>query len=92
MLIEYIPGKDLQNFNKSMALGCSNSITEIFNTYWQNEKFEENKFDNGFEIYWKRINKRAKCLKNEPQIASVYNIFVDSQLVCPRGGIRGRLS
>ncbi|MFD3157307.1 phosphotransferase [Haloimpatiens sp. FM7330] len=84
ILIEYIDGTDLRMFNKDMAYGCIESLSQIFNMYWQKDNFKENKIDNRFERYWKRINKRAKCLKNELKLASAYRIFLDRQLVCPR--------
>lgn len=79
ILIEYIEGADLRLFNKYMAYGCADSLSRIFNMYWQ-----ENKLDNRFERYWTRINKRAKCLINEPKLSSAYDVFLDRQLVCPR--------
>lgn len=84
ILIEYIPGKDLRKFNKDMSFECADSLSNIFNMYWQENSFEENKLDNRFERYWTRINKRAKCLKNESKLSSVYNIFLERQLTCPR--------
>ncbi len=84
ILIEYIPGDDLRIFDKHMAYGCAESLSRIFNMYWQEDCFEENKLDNRFERYWKRINKRAECLKNESKLASAYGVFMDRQLVCPR--------
>lgn len=56
------------------------------NTYWQNseEDFEKNKQDDRFERYWKRINKRAECLKDEPELKAAYDIFLERQLTCPR--------
>lgn len=84
ILIEYIEGQDLRNFNESMAYGCAESLAKILNTYWQESDFEENKPDNRFERYWTRINKRAQCLKNETKLASAYKFFLDRQLVCPR--------
>lgn len=84
ILIEYIAGEDLRIFDKHMAYGCAESLSQIFNMYWQEHCFEENKLDNRFERYWTRINKRAQCLKNESKLASAYGIFMDRQLVCPR--------
>lgn len=84
ILIEYIPGADLRRFDASKAQGCADSLCRIFNRYWQEDHFEENKLDNRFERYWTRINKRAECLQNEPALASAYRIFMDRQLVCPR--------
>lgn len=84
ILIEYIEGVDLRRFRKDMAYGCADSLTRIFNMYWQENKFDENKLDNRFERYWTRINKRSECLKNEPKLSFAYSIFLDRQLVCPR--------
>lgn len=84
ILIEYIVGTDLRMFNKNMAYGCADSLSRIFNMYWQEKDFEENKLDNRFERYWTRINKRSECLVNEPKLSSAYRAFLDRQLVCPR--------
>jgi thiamine kinase-like enzyme len=84
ILIEYIAGADLRVFNKDMAYGCADSLSRIFNMYWQNGDLEKNKIDNRFERYWTRINKRAECLKKELTLANAYGIFLDRQLVCPR--------
>lgn len=84
ILIEYIAGADLRLFNKDMAYGCADSLSRIFNMYWQNDDFQENMLDNRFERYWTRINKRAQCLENEEKLASAYSVFLERQLVCPR--------
>jgi len=84
ILIEYIPGIDLRKFNKDIALECADSLSHIFNMYWQESHFEENKVDNRFERYWTRIKKRANCLKYESKLSSAYSIFLDRQLTCPR--------
>jgi len=84
ILIEHIAGTDLRRFNKDMAYRCADSLSCIFNMYWQDGNFKENKQDNRFERYWTRINKRSDCLKNEVTLASAYGIFLDRQLACPR--------
>ena len=84
ILIEYIDGKDLRVFNKEMASRCADSLSRIFNMYWQENSFEDNKLDNRFERYWARINKRSECLVNEPKLFSAYRVFLDRQLTCPR--------
>ena len=84
ILIEFIDGKDLRVFNKEIAYGCADSLINIFNTYWQENDFEENKLDNRFERYWIRINKRAECLREEAELSYAYQIFLDRQLECPR--------
>ena len=84
ILLEYIEGIDLRGFNENMAYSCANSLSEIFNMYWQEDNFEENKLDNRFERYWTRINKRLECLKNDPKLSSAYHVFLQRQLECPR--------
>lgn len=84
ILIEHIDGIDLRVFNKEMAYGCADSLSRIFNMYWQENSFEENKLDNRFERYWTRINKRSECLINESKLFSAYRVFLDRQLICPR--------
>ena len=41
ILIEYIAGTDLRIFNQDMSYGCADSLSRIFNTYWQEKNFEE---------------------------------------------------
>ena len=84
ILLQYIAGEDLRKFNEEMVVGCADSLAQIFNLYWQEDEFAEKKLDNRFERYWTRINKRAKCLKNEEKLAEAYQIFLDRQLECPR--------
>ncbi|MGG7142954.1 phosphotransferase [Clostridium nigeriense] len=84
ILIEYIPGMDLRRFNKNMSYECADSLSHIFNMYWQENHFEENKLDNRFDRYLRRINRRANCLKNESKLYFAYSVFLERQLTCPR--------
>lgn len=84
ILIEYIAGTDLRKFTKDMAYGCADSLSRIYNIYWQDKGYEGNKSDNRFERYWARINKRSECLRNEPKLSSAFHVFLDRQLECPR--------
>ena len=43
LLIEYIAGTDLRVFNEDIAYGCADSLSRIFNMYWQKDSFNENK-------------------------------------------------
>lgn len=91
ILIEYIEGIDLRVFNKNMAYECADSITSIFNMYWQENGFESNKLDNRFERYWTRINKRKECLIKEKKLSFAYGLFLERQLECPRTLCNGDL-
>lgn len=84
ILLEYIPGSDIRKFNEDIAIGCAESLTSIFNTYWLQNFNDHKRLDNRFERYWARINKRAECLKDEGELSSAYNVFLERQLTCPR--------
>ncbi|MDE7221575.1 MAG: aminoglycoside phosphotransferase family protein, partial [Oscillospiraceae bacterium] len=79
ILIEHIPGPDLRDFTDTLAYAAANSITEIMNAYWQSDVP-----DGRFELYWERINKRARCLTEEPVLRRAYDRFLERQQSCPR--------
>ena len=84
LLMEYIEGNDLRDFTEEMAYGCADSITAVMNAYWQRDEqeFVNRKLDQRFEKYWKRINKRAQCLEEEPLLRQAYSVFLQRQLTC----------
>lgn len=86
ILIEYVEGTDLRDYTPDMAIACAESISRIANRYWQEDEaeFARKKQDDRFERYWKRINKRAECLKEEPLLREAYDCFLRRQLTCPR--------
>ena len=86
ILMEYVPGTDLRDFTPDMALSCAESLSQIANRYWQEDEadFVRKRQDDRFERYWKRINKRAECLKGEPLLQAAYDRFLERQLTCPR--------
>lgn len=91
ILLEYIEGSDLKNFNHTIALSCAKNLVEIFNMYWQDTDFETYKQDNRFERYFERISRRALCLKNFNKLSKAYSIFLDRQKECPRTLCNGDL-
>ena len=79
LLMEYIGGPDLRKFNREMAAACAETLAQIQNAYWAS------KIDDGrFQRYWERVNKRAECLKNYPELAEAYKLFQARQENCPR--------
>ena len=80
ILIEYVKGKDLREFNQEIAVAAAESIIDIHNYYWKENEIEEERF----KKYWKRINKRAECLKKELDLKRAYDVFLERQLTCPR--------
>ena len=79
LLMEYIDGPDLRRFNREMALACAETLSEIQNAYWNTS------LDGGrFHRYWERVNRRAECLKDYPELAEAYKLFLARQESCPR--------
>lgn len=86
ILIENVTGDDLRNMTDELAISSANCLARIQNAYWQNNEseFQENKIDDRFEIYWKRILKRASFVAENPKLRKAYQLFLNHQLICPR--------
>lgn len=86
ILIENVTGTDLRDMTDELALAAADSIVEIQNAYWMDDKeaFSKNRADDRFDTYWKRINKRYDFIKNDSIIGEEYSIFLKHQLTCPR--------
>ena len=86
ILIENVTGTDLRDMTDELALAAADSIVEIQNAYWMDDKeaFSKNRADDRFDTYWKRINKRYDFIKNDSIIGEAYSIFLKHQLTCPR--------
>lgn len=79
LLMEHIDGPDLRRFDREMALACAETLAQIQSAYW-NRPIE----DGRFQRYWERVNRRARCLENYPEIAKAYQMFLARQESCPR--------
>ena len=79
-------GDDLRNMTDALAIDSANCLAQIQNKYWQQDEneFLQNKMDDRFEVYWKRILKRAISVADNPKLRRAYQLFLDRQLVCPR--------
>lgn len=86
ILIEDIPGTDLRDMTDTLAIQAADSLSAFQNHYWQDseEAFSAHKFDNRFEVYWKRILRRAASVAEDPVLRKAYQLFLDRQLTCPR--------
>lgn len=79
LLMEYIDGPDLRQFNREKALASAKTLSQIQNAYW------DSPIDDGrFQRYWERVNRRARCLQDYPELAKAYQIFLARQESCPR--------
>lgn len=86
ILVEYVSGDDLRNMTDRLAIDSADCLARIQNKYWQQDEneFLQNKMDDRFEVYWKRILKRAVSVADNYKLRKVYQLFLDRQLVCPR--------
>lgn len=79
LLMEHIDGPDLRRFDREKALASAKTLSQIQNAYWNSP------IDDGrFRRYWERINRRAGCLENYPELAKAYQLFLARQESCPR--------
>lgn len=78
LLMEHIDGPDLRRFDPEMALASAKTLSQIQNAYWNSP------IDDGrFQRYRERINRRAQCLQNYPELAEAYRLFLARQEDCP---------
>lgn len=86
ILIENIAGEDMRDMTDELAVLAADTLSQIQNVYWQNDEveFAEKKTDNRFEVYWKRILKRAASVGDNPTLRKAYQLFLNRQLTCPR--------
>lgn len=86
ILIEDLSGNDLRDMTDNLTKDVADILAQIQNEYWHNneQEFLKNKIDDRFEIYWRRILKRAMYLAEEPTLRKAYQYFLNRQLTCPR--------
>ena len=86
ILTQYVNGEDLRNMTDELAIASAECLAQIQNEYWQQNEndFLQNKTDDRFEIYWKRVLKRALSVAENSKLRKAYQLFLDRQLVCPR--------
>lgn len=85
ILIEDASGEDLRDMTEELAEQAAECLARIQNAFWQEEgEFEEKKTDDRFEVYWKRILRRAVSVAEHPVLRKAYQKFLDRQLECPR--------
>lgn len=79
LLMEHIDGPDLRRFDREKAIAGAQTLSQIQNAYWNSP------IDDGrFRRYWERINRRAGCLRDYPELARAYQLFLARQPDCPR--------
>ncbi len=79
ILINRIKGNDLTEMTDNLAEAAALSLSKIQNAYWQ--KCADT---SRFNIYWKRILRRAQYVAEDELLRAAYQLFLDRQLTCPR--------
>lgn len=79
ILINRIKGNDLTEMTDDLAEAAALSLSKIQNAYWQ--KCSDT---NRFNVYWKRILRRAQYVADDELLRAAYQLFLDRQLTCPR--------
>lgn len=79
ILTEKISGDDLSTMTDDLAEAAARSLSQIQNAYWQNGADTDR-----FNMYWKRILKRAQYVAEDPLFRAAYQLFLDRQLTCPK--------
>ena len=78
IMLENVEGQDLRDMTDELACAAADSISTIQNQYWGSEDVDR------FEEYLERIHRRYECIKDNPQIAPAYQLFMERQKTCPR--------
>lgn len=86
ILIEEVVGDDLRDMSDELSVAAAKSIVAIQNTYWQEneDEFIAKKRDDRFEVYWRRILRRASFVGDNSLLRRAYQLFIDRQLSVPR--------
>ena len=78
IMLENVEGHDLRDMTDQLACAAADSISKIQNQYWGCEDTDR------FDEYIERIQRRYQCIKDHPQIAPAYRLFMERQKTCPR--------
>lgn len=78
IMLENVEGNDLRDMTDQLACAAADSISKIQNQYWGCEDTDR------FDVYIERIQRRYQHIKDHPQIAPAYELFMERQKTCPR--------
>lgn len=79
IMTRFVSGEDLKNATDEGVLAAAKSLAAIMNAYPMGRFYDPDRF----EIYLKRLERRAGCLKNEPELARAFKLFFDRQKDIP---------
>ncbi len=79
ILMEFVEGDDLKNATDKGLRAFAKSLAAIMNAYPMGHEYKKDRQ----EQYLKRLEKRAACLKDEPELCEAFAIFLERQADIP---------
>ena len=79
MLMEFAEGDDLKNASEDGVRAFVKSLAAVMNAWPMGRGYGEERY----QRYLKRLEKRALCLKDEPELLRAFNIFFERQKEIP---------
>ena len=83
LLTEYVQGEDIRRASDELIDSCAESLAAIQNYYWESTSSEFRK-DDRFEVYRKRILRRATYFEKNEVLKRAYALFMERQETCPK--------
>lgn len=79
ILMRFAPGDDLKNPTDEGIRAAAAALVMIMNAYPMGRGYETGRY----EVYLRRLERRAKCLREEPEMAAAFKLFLNRQREIP---------
>ena len=79
ILMDFVEGDDLKSPTDEGIRAAAKSLAEVMNAYPMGREYDMERY----EKYLRRLEKRAACLKDEPELASAFAVFFERQKEIP---------
>ena len=79
ILMRFVEGDDLKNPSDDGVRALASSLCAVMNAYPMGSEYERARY----EKYLRRLERRAECLKGEPELAAAFSVFYERQKDIP---------
>ena len=79
ILMNYVEGDDLKDPTDAAVCEAAKSLVAVMNAYPMGREYERDRY----ETYLRRLERRAECLKDEPELARAFALFFERQKEIP---------
>lgn len=79
ILMDFVEGDDLKAPTDEGISAAAKSLTAVMNAYPMGREYERERY----ERYLRRLEKRAVCLRGEPELARAFSVFFERQKDIP---------